>query len=142
MNDLSASYLYGQLTKFELIQNKRHDLYDQYNKDLKVLVKKNIISVQKKIKNTKHSAHIFYIMLKTPQTLDRLRTFLKKSKIEASTHYVPLHSSNAGKKYGKFYGEDNYTSILSQRLLRLPLHYALKKEDVSYVCKKIIEFFK
>ncbi|MDG2372185.1 MAG: dTDP-4-amino-4,6-dideoxygalactose transaminase [Flavobacteriaceae bacterium] len=142
MNDLSAAYLYGQLTKFELIQNKRHDLYNQYNEELKALVEKDIISIQKKIKNTEHSAHLFYIILKTPQILNRLKIFLKKHKIEASTHYVPLHSSYAGKKYGDFHGNDNYTSKLSVRLLRLPLHYALKKEEVSYVCQKVKEFFK
>ena len=92
--------------------------------------------------NQIHNAHIFYIKVKCLKVRDALIGYLKEKSILAAFHYVPLHSSNAGKKYGKFYGEDNYTSILSQRLLRLPLHYALKKEDVSYVCKKIIEFFK
>ncbi len=141
MNELSASYLYGQIQKIEKIQEKRHKLYDQYKQELAVLVEKDVISIQNLTEKENHSAHIFYLILETPQILNRLRNFLKKSGIEASTHYVPLHSSIAGLKYGNFFGKDNYTSVLSQRLLRLPLHYSLNIEDVRYVCNKIKEFF-
>ena len=67
--------------------------------------------------------------------------FLKKNGILAVFHYVPLHSAPAGLKFGRFHGEDRYTTKESERLLRLPLYYGLKEDQVSYICGKVKEFY-
>ncbi len=67
--------------------------------------------------------------------------FLKENNINAVFHYIPLHSAEAGLKFGRFHGEDKYTTKESERLLRLPLYYRLKEEDVEFVSSKIKEFY-
>jgi dTDP-4-amino-4,6-dideoxygalactose transaminase len=56
-------------------------------------------------------------------------------------HYVPLHSAPAGLKYGRFDGEDQFTTTESDRLLRLPMYYGLDEKNVASICKMIIEFY-
>ena len=67
-----------------------------------------------------------------------LISFLKENDILAVFHYVPLHSAPAGRKFGRFSGEDKYTTRESERLLRLPLHYNLTTADVEFICDKVI----
>ena len=67
--------------------------------------------------------------------------FLSENDILAVFHYVPLHSAPAGLKYGRFHGEDRYTTKASERLLRLPMYYGLKAEPVSYISGKVKEFY-
>ena len=67
---------------------------------------------------------------------------LKKNGILSVFHYVPLHSAPAGLKYGRFHGEDRYTTKESERLLRLPLYYGLTQDQVSYISQKVREFYK
>jgi len=70
-----------------------------------------------------------------------LITYLKNAEILSVFHYVPLHSSDAGKKFGRFHGEDRYTTRESERLLRLPLFYALTDEQIDYISGKVRDFF-
>ena len=67
--------------------------------------------------------------------------FLKENGISSVFHYIPLHGAPAGQKFGRFHGEDTYTTKESERLLRLPLYYGLEKEKVLTVCEKIKEFY-
>ena len=89
----------------------------------------------------KHNAHMFYIKTKNAYIREQLANYLKNNNIMAVSHYVPLHSSLAGKKLGVFVGEDRYTTTDSERLLRLPLYYDIKVEDVNYVISCIKTFF-
>ena len=84
---------------------------------------------------------MFYIKCKDLDERTNLINFLKENNINAVFHYIPLHSAEAGIKFGRFHGEDKYTTIESERLLRLPLYYGLKEEDVKYVASKIKEFY-
>ena len=69
-------------------------------------------------------------------------SFLKENGIQAVFHYIPLHSAPAGKKFGRFHGEDKYTTRESERLMRLPMYYGLKDEEVQYIISKVKEFYK
>lgn len=71
-----------------------------------------------------------------------LISFLKENGIQAVFHYIPLHSAPAGKKFGRFHGEDKYTTRESERLMRLPMYYGLKDEEVQYIISKVKEFYK
>ena len=84
---------------------------------------------------------MFYIKCKDLEERTKLIEFLKKNEIYAVFHYIPLHSAEAGLKFGRFSGEDKYTTKESERLLRLPLYYGLKSEEVDYIISKIKEFY-
>lgn len=68
--------------------------------------------------------------------------YLKDNGVQAVFHYIPLHNSPAGKKFGKFNGEDKYTTLESEKLIRLPMYYGITKADQDVVIKEIREFYK
>ena len=84
-----------------------------------------------------HNAHMFYIKVKDLKERTRLSSYLRERGIYAVFHYVPLHSSAAGQMYSEFVGEDRYTTKESERLLRLPMFYALKPELCDYIIECI-----
>jgi dTDP-4-amino-4,6-dideoxygalactose transaminase len=88
-----------------------------------------------------HNAHIFYIFLSSADVRAELWSFLKKEGIQSTTHYVPLHSAPAGKKYGRVSGSLIITDDLANCLLRLPLFAEISKEDISFVIDKVHTFF-
>ena len=88
----------------------------------------------------RHNAHMYYIKVKDLETRSRLISYLKENGICTAFHYVPLHSSPAGEKFGRFFGEDVYTTKESERLLRLPMFYNLSMSDVEYITDKILAF--
>lgn len=91
--------------------------------------------------NCKHNAHMFYIKAADLKERTALIEYLRKQDIYSVFHYIPLHSAPAGKQYARFCGQDIYTTKESERLLRLPMYYGLKSEDVYFVCEKIIQFY-
>ena len=140
-SDMNAAYLWAQLEMAEEINNWRLGIWNQYKEELTVLQEKGVIELPTVPKDCVHNAHMFYIKAKDSEERTELETFLKENGIWAVFHYIPLHSAPAGKKYGRFHGEDVYTTKESERLLRLPLYYGLKAEEVSYICEKVKEFY-
>nr|MCR5010802.1 DegT/DnrJ/EryC1/StrS family aminotransferase [Lachnospiraceae bacterium] len=88
-----------------------------------------------------HNAHMFYIKLKDIEERGKLIAFLKEKEILSVFHYIPLHSAPAGKRFGRFSGEDVYTTKESERLLRLPMYYGLTEEQNAYIISMVKEFF-
>ena len=84
---------------------------------------------------------MFYLKVEDLQTRTALLKHLVYNGILAVFHYVPLHSSPAGLRYGRFSGEDKFTTSESNRLLRLPMFFGLKTEEIDFVCSKVNEFF-
>lgn len=140
-SELNAAYLFAQLENANLIFNDRMNSWNRYNEGLKVLQEKNKIELPYIPKDCKHNAHMFYIKCKDLEERTKLIEFLKKNEIYAVFHYIPLHSAEAGLKFGRFSGEDKYTTKESERLLRLPLYYGLKSEEVDYIISKVKEFY-
>ncbi len=91
--------------------------------------------------NCTHNAHMFYIKVANLQERSELSAYLTEKGIGSAFHYVPLHSSPAGKNFGRFSGEDRYTTETYERLLRLPMYYGLKEDEVEYICNKIKDFY-
>lgn len=85
---------------------------------------------------------MFYVKTRNLDERTRLITFLKENDILAVFHYIPLHTAPAGIRYGRFSGKDVFTTSESERLLRLPLYYGLKAEEIDYVIDKIYKFYK
>ena len=88
-----------------------------------------------------HNAHMFYVKAKNLEERTKLIDYLKENGVQAVFHYIPLHTAPAGQRFGRFHGEDVYTTKESERLMRLPMYYGLKEEEVRYVASKIIEFY-
>jgi len=125
----------------EEINNWRLGVWKQYKEELDILQEKGVIELPTVPKECVHNAHMFYIKAKDIEERTELEKFLKENGVWAVFHYIPLHSAPAGRKYGRFHGEDIYTTKESERLLRLPLYYGLKTEEVSYICEKVKEFY-
>jgi dTDP-4-amino-4,6-dideoxygalactose transaminase len=142
MNDVSAAYLWGQIEKAEEILNFRLGVWNYYYEKLTPLEKEGFLELPKIPPYCDHNGHIFYIKVKDLEERTNLLKFLKEKGILAVFHYVPLHSSPAGKKFGEFFGEDRFTTKESERLIRLPLFYGIKREELDYIIESICEFFK
>ena len=90
----------------------------------------------------RHNAHMFYIKAKDLEERSALIAFLKERDILSVFHYIPLHSAPAGQKYGRFSGEDKYTTKESERIIRLPMYYGLTDEDKEKVISSVYDFYK
>ena len=140
-SDLNAAYLWAQLLKAEEINEDRLSTWNFYNDNLEDLEKKGFIERPFIPKECKHNAHMYYIKAKDLDERTKLIKYLKENGVETVFHYVPLHTAPAGKKYGRFNGEDKYTTKESNRLLRLPMYYRLTQEDKEKVVEMIKSFY-
>lgn len=140
-SDMNAAYLYAQLELADEINNKRRANWDHYYESLKPLADAGKISLPVVPEGCVHNAHMFYIKTADIEERSALIAFLKENGIMAVFHYIPLHTAPAGMKFGRFHGEDEYTTKESERLLRLPMFYALTEDQVTYICDKVKEFY-
>ena len=140
-SDLNAAYLYAQLEVADKINKNRLATWDNYYEGLKELEKQGDLILPYIPEKCEHNAHMFYVKLKNLEERTKMSDYLRKKGIYAVFHYVPLHSAKAGQKYGEFVGEDVYTTKESERLLRLPMYYGLKKELSDYIIECIKGFF-
>lgn len=140
-SDMNAAYLYAQLELADEINNKRRTNWDHYYESLKPLADTGRISLPVVPEGCVHNAHMFYIKTADIDERSALITFLKENGIMAVFHYIPLHTAPAGMRFGRFHGEDEYTTKESERLLRLPMFYALTEDQVTYICDKVKEFY-
>lgn len=140
-SELNAAYLYGQLENAVKIQKARMDAWNLYKEGLKQLEDSGYIELMKIPGECEHNAHMFYIKCKNLDERTKLIDYLRNNDIHPVFHYIPLHSAPAGKKYGRFRGEDRWTTKESERLLRLPLYYEIDNKTVNIVINKIKEYF-
>ena len=140
-SELNCAYLYAQIENPDIINNDRLKSWNTYYEMLKPLADKGCIELPFIPEVCTHNAHMFYIKTKDLAERTRMIAYLKQNGIGAVFHYIPLHSSPAGKQFGTFFGEDKYTTKESERLLRLPMYYGLKEEDIEAVVKCIFEFY-
>jgi dTDP-4-amino-4,6-dideoxygalactose transaminase len=140
-SELQAAYLFAQLENAREINNKRLRLWEEYNQALLPLSKKGVMELQKVPEYSQHNAHMFYIKLENLNIRSDFIRYLKENQILSVFHYIPLHSSPAGLKYGRFHGEDKYTTQESERLLRLPLFYQMSIDEVNQVIVASKRFF-
>lgn len=140
-SDLNAAYLWAQLEMADEINNNRLDVWNTYYNAFRELKEKGIIELPTVPEGCTHNAHMFYIKCKDLNIRQKYIEFMKNNGILCVFHYVPLHSAPAGKKFGRFNGEDKYTTVESDKLVRLPLYYNMDKDDQTKVICKTIEFF-
>ncbi|NLL78191.1 MAG: dTDP-4-amino-4,6-dideoxygalactose transaminase [Clostridiales bacterium] len=140
-SDMNAAYLYAQLELADEINDIRLKRWKQYYDRLAPLMESGKIELPHVPEGCIHNGHMFYIKTKDMEERTELINFLKKNDILSVFHYVPLHSAPAGIKFGRFHGEDRYTTKESERLLRLPMFYELKEQEVDYIADKVKEFY-
>ena len=140
-SDLNAAYLLAQLEAADTINDARLRCWNLYREGLQQLEDAGIVQLPFIPNECKHNAHMFYVMAKNLEERTALISHLKENGVQAVFHYVPLHSAAAGTKFGRFHGEDRFTTDTFNRLLRLPMYYGLTDSDVEYVCLKIREFY-
>lgn len=140
-SDLNAAYLWGQLQAADVINNNRLETWNAYYKAFEPLAQEGLIELPYVPDECVHNAHMFYIKLKDLETRQDFIRFMKQFDILCTFHYVPLHSAPAGLKFGRFDGEDRYTTSESDRLVRLPLYYNMNKDDVEMVIKTTLKYF-
>ncbi len=139
-SELNAAYLYAQLEEYQKIYEKRMEIYGYYHKNLRHLAEEGKLSQPYVPKECRHNAHMYYLKVRDISVRTRLIAYLREKGIMSVFHYVPLHSAPAGKKFGRFFGEDVYTTKESERLLRLPMFYNLDMEDVKRIVDAIDSF--
>lgn len=140
-SDMNAAYLYAQLEQHELIDDKRMKVFNFYNEQLKPLADKGLIEQPFIPDYAVHNAHMYYLKVKDLDTRSKLIPYMRERGIQCVFHYVPLHTSPAGKQFGRFFGEDRYTTRESERLVRLPMHYSLTDEEMQQVTESLLSFF-
>jgi len=133
--------LWGNIEKADEINQNRLNSWNSYYHGLKSLEINGYIELPIIPKNSIQNAHMFYIKVKDIQERTELIEYLKQQDINVVFHYVPLHSTPAGLKFGRFNGEDIYTTTESEKLIRLPMYYGLLKEDINYVVATIYKYY-
>lgn len=141
-SELNAAYLYAQLEQADEINNSRLRAWDTYEKALRPLEAAGLIELPTVPDGCVHNAHMFYIKCKDLAERTAFIQHMKQREITCVFHYIPLHSAPAGLKFGRFEGEDVYTTIESERLVRLPMYYGLSEEEVVCAAEQVIAFFK
>lgn len=141
-SELNAAYLWAQLERAREIFDDRMKSWNKYHDALSELENAGRIELPTIPADCEHNAHMFYFKTRNLEERTNLIQYLKDNDIWAVFHYVPLHSAPAGRKYGRFHGEDIYTTAESERLVRLPLYYRLSDRDQSYIIDRVREFFK
>lgn len=140
-SELNAAYLWAQLQHVDDIETDRMNSWKTYYELLKPLAEAGKIELPIVPDECEHNAHMFYIKCEDVQQRTALIRYLKDHEVNSVFHYIPLHSAPAGLKFGRFYGEDIFTTVESERLTRLPLYYGLKLEEVKYICEQIKAFY-
>lgn len=140
-SELNAAYLWAQLEHADEINQNRLDTWNRYYETFQPLAQEGKLELPVIPEGCAHNAHMFYIKLRDLEERTAFISHMKSRGVSCVFHYVPLHSAPAGLKFGRFHGEDVYTTKESERLVRLPLYYRLSAEDVSAVTAAARSFF-
>ena len=141
-SELVGAFLWAQLEQARAINARRMDLCSAYRKGLEPLARSGALALpQPEPAGVTGNGHMFYVLLQDLAARTRLIAHLKARGIHSVFHYVPLHSSPAGRKFGRVAGPMTVTDDVSSRLLRLPLYFELDEGDVRHIAAAIREFF-
>ena len=141
-SELNAAYLWAQLEMADEINEDRLSSWKSYYDAFADLEKKGLVTLPAVPEGCVHNAHMFYLKCRDLEERTALIAFLKERDILAVFHYVPLHSAPAGLRFGRFSGEDVYTTRESDRLVRLPLYYGLTADDQAKVIRAVRDFYR
>lgn len=140
-SDMNAAYLWAQLEKADAINQDRLATWNAYHTAFQALAQKGKVTLPTIPHDCVHNAHMYYLKCSDLEERTRFISYMKENDVMTVFHYVPLHSAPAGLKFGRFHGEDQYTTAESDRLVRLPMYYGLTEQDRCRVIDLVLEFF-
>lgn len=141
-SDITAAYLLSSLEMIDIVTQKRLDLWNFYKKSLKEIASQDLFTIPHVPQECRHNGHIFYLMFPNVEKRNNFLSFMRNFGIGVSFHYIALHSSLAGKKYGRYCGDMAETNKASDCLIRLPLYYDLTSDSQEFIISKIYEYSK
>lgn len=141
-SEIQAAYLWGQLEWAEKITKNRLASWQHYRDALTTLADSGAIEMATIPPGCEHNGHMFYIKTRDLAERQALLAHLKALDILAVFHYVPLHSAPAGQRFGRFHGEDIFTTKESERLIRLPIWYGMDKQTQQHIVQSVLSFWK
>lgn len=140
-SELNAAYLWAQLLNANEINDNRIATWNRYYQGLQTMAKEGKFEIPTVPEECEHNAHMFYLKCKDLKERSEFIKFMKEKELYCVFHYIPLHSAPAGEKFGRFDGEDEFTTKESERLVRLPMYYGLLEDQVDLVVEGIKEFY-
>ena len=140
-SDINAAYLYAQLEVADEINRNRIEIWNNYNSAFQKLQSEGKVELPSIPQNVVHNAHMYYLKLKDLEQRSDFISFMRLKNVQCPFHYIPLHSAPAGIKFGRFCGEDIYTTTESERLVRLPLYYDMTQKDLKIIIDSVLEYF-
>jgi dTDP-4-amino-4,6-dideoxygalactose transaminase len=143
LGEVGAAFLWAQMEEAEAITERRRRIWQRYHEGFASLEDEGLLRRPVVPPGCRHNAHLYYLLLPTQEQRDRVIGGLAARNVQAVFHYVPLHSSPAGRRYGRQHGDLSATDDLSGRLVRLPLwvgmeaaHAEAVVEDVHHVVRE------
>lgn len=140
-SELQAAFLWGQLEKADEVNQNRLATWNTYQETFKPLKQAGLVDLPTVPDHCQHNAHMYYLKLKDLDQRTAFIEHLKAHDIMAVFHYIPLHSAPAGQNFGEFKGLEQYTTVESERLVRLPIFNGIPHGDVQQVVDRVKSFF-
>lgn len=140
-SELNAAYLWAQLEKADSINEARLACWNRYYENLGKLRESGKIELPVVPPHCVHNAHMFYLKTADIEERTEFIEYMKEKGVLTVFHYIPLHTAPAGQRFGRFHGEDEYTTKESERLVRLPMYYGLTLEQVDKICTYVKGFY-
>ncbi len=141
-NEITAAFLWAQLEEAQQITSERLAIWHRYHQMLDPLERQGLLRRPIVPADCQHNGHMYYVLLAPEIDRQQVLDGLKQNEIRAVFHYVPLHSSPAGRRYGRAPGELAFTTSLSQRLVRLPMWFGLSESQQARVCEVLTALLK
>ena len=141
-SDMNAAYLWAQLEQADEMNNDRLATWNAYHEAFQPLASAGKVELPTIPEDCVHNAHMYYLKCKDLEERTAFIEHMKQNDVLTVFHYVPLHSAPAGLKFGRFHGEDEFTTRESERLVRLPLYYGITQDDVNTVINVVKSFWK
>lgn len=138
-SELTAAFLWAQLREAESITGRRYRSWERYHRAFEDLERTGAVRRPIIPDGRRHNAHMYYLLCRSLEVRTRLIARLRVEGFLAVFHYVPLHSSPAGRRYARTYGELTNTVSLSERLVRLPLWVGIGDEDVDRIIELVYD---
>jgi dTDP-4-amino-4,6-dideoxygalactose transaminase len=142
MAELNAAFLLPQLEAIDQITSHRRHVWKRYLESLQPLVISDRLELASVPEYAEPNGHLFYVKVSDTGTRSALIAYLREQAITAPFHYIPLHSSPAGRRFGRYHGADRYTSTDAARLIRLPMFHGITDDQVQRVIDNLMEFFR
>ena len=140
-SELNAAYLWAQLEMADSINEARLACWNRYYENLGKLRESGKIELPVVPPHCVHNAHMFYLKTADIEERTEFIEYMKEKGVLTVFHYIPLHTAPAGQRFGRFHGEDEYTTKESERLVRLPMYYGLTLEQVDKICAYVKGFY-